>query len=83
MSEPSQRDQQGSRHGVEVNSRVLVGGLIAILAIVFIVSNQESAPVQFLMIEFSWPLWLLMTVMILAGMAIGALLMVLRQRRRH
>ncbi len=73
---------QGERHGFEVNSRVLVGGLLVILALVFIFSNRESATVSFLTIDFRWPLWLLMAVMVVTGMAIGALLMMLRQRRR-
>lgn len=79
---PSNRSAQGQRHGFEVNSRVLVGGLLAILALVFIFSNRESARVSFLTIDFSWPLWFLMTVMVLLGMAIGALLMKRRQQRR-
>lgn len=82
MSDRPTHDEPGGRNGFELNSKVLVGGLLVILALVFIFSNQDTAQVQFLVIEFTWPLWLLMTLMVLLGVAIGLLLGYLRQRRR-
>ncbi len=43
--------------------------IIAIVALLFIVQNTESARFDFLWFDFNWPLW----AMLLVFMAIGAL----------
>jgi uncharacterized integral membrane protein len=66
----------------------LSGGAIASLAglaalLIFIFQNTEMVEFRFLILRFSWPLWLYTIVMALIGALIWFGLGVLRRRRRR
>jgi uncharacterized integral membrane protein len=77
-----QLEAEGDTHGFRVNQRVLIGGLIAVVLVVFILSNRASTSISFLMIDWTMPLWLVLAGTALLGAAAGALLTHLRQRRK-
>jgi uncharacterized integral membrane protein len=77
-----QLEAEGDAHGFRVNQRLLVGGLIAVVLIVFILSNSETTTVSFLMLDWDVPLWIVLAGTALLGAAVGALLTHLRQRRK-
>jgi lipopolysaccharide assembly protein A len=47
------------------------GGIIAILALIFILQNREDLPVNFLWLDIKAPLWVWLAIMFLAGGAVG------------
>jgi uncharacterized integral membrane protein len=66
----------------------LGGGAIASLAgggalLVFMFQNTEDVTVQFLVWEFTWPVWLLILVSALIGALVWLGLGVLRRHRRR
>jgi len=77
-----QLEAEGDTHGFRVNQRLLVGGFIAIVLVIFILSNRASTSVSFLMLDWTVPLWLVLAGTALLGAAAGALLTHLRQRRK-
>jgi putative membrane protein len=56
----------------------LLSGVLVVLAVVFIVQNRERVRIHFFTIDVSSPVWLMLTVMVLIGVLIGALV---RRRR--
>lgn len=81
---PSKRELEstGDNHGFRLNPRQFVGILIALVLVVFILSNRTDVTVQFLTVESTMSLWLVLTLTALAGAAIGALGFARRQKRR-
>jgi uncharacterized integral membrane protein len=77
-----QLESEGDTHGFRVNERLLVGGLIAVVLLIFIFSNNDEVPVSFLMLDWTVPLWFVLAGTALLGAAAGALLTHLRQRRK-
>jgi len=60
-----------SQRGVRITWRGVVLIVIAIALLVFAVQNLQSAPVQFLGIEFDVPVWLLVSSTFILGMLLG------------
>lgn len=54
--------------------------IVTVLAVVFIAQNRQSAPVHILWIQPSPPMWILLTVIFVAGILVGLLL---GRRRRN
>jgi uncharacterized integral membrane protein len=77
-----QLESTGENHGFRLNTKQFVGILIAIVLVIFIVSNRERQTVDFLFVEFTVPLWLILTVTALLGAAVGALALSRRQKRQ-
>ncbi|MEX0767186.1 MAG: LapA family protein [Microthrixaceae bacterium] len=69
-------------HGFQVNTRHVVGGIIAFALVVFIAGNSQDTKVQFLFVSATMPLWIVLAGTALVGAAIGALLTQRRQRRK-
>jgi lipopolysaccharide assembly protein A len=61
-----------------LRSRYAVAALIVALAALFIAQNRDRLHIRLFWLSVSAPVWLLLTVMVLAGMAVGALV---RSRR--
>ncbi len=57
--------------GVTVPPRVMGGGIIAILAIIFIAQNRNDVKINFLWLDINAPLWLWLTIMFVAGGVVG------------
>jgi uncharacterized integral membrane protein len=69
--------------GFRPSPRQVVMAVIAVLLLVFIFSNTENTEISFLFTTVSMPLWLVLLVTTLLGMAIGATLGVRRTKRRY
>lgn len=81
---PNKKDleAQGDAHGFRVNQRLLGGGFIGIILVIFVLSNRKKTPVSFLFIDATLPLWIILAATALLGAVAGALLTHLRQRRK-
>ena len=65
-------ESTGETHGFRVNARQLVGGLIAIVLLIFILSNRDPITVDFLFVEWNTSQWVVLSVTALLGAAVGA-----------
>ncbi|MEI7888353.1 MAG: LapA family protein [Actinomycetes bacterium] len=70
-------------HGFQLNTRAVVGGIIAIALVAFIAGNSAKVEVSFLFFSAMMPLWIVLTCTAFLGAAIGALLTQRRQRRKQ
>ncbi|MFN7150169.1 MAG: lipopolysaccharide assembly protein LapA domain-containing protein [Microthrixaceae bacterium] len=77
-----QLESTGENYGFRLNAKQFVGILIAVVLLIFILSNRKDVTVEFLTVEFTLSLWLVLTLTALAGAAIGALGFARRQKRR-
>lgn len=75
-------ESTGDNYGFRLNGRQLGGGLVAIVLVIFILSNRQEVTVEFLFMEFSTPQWVVLTVTALLGAAVGAGVFARRQKRR-
>jgi uncharacterized integral membrane protein len=76
-------ESTGDNYGFRVNGRVLLGGLLAIVLVVFILSNRQDVAIEFLFMEFTLPLWVTLTVTALLGFVVGTLAVFVRRRQRR
>jgi uncharacterized integral membrane protein len=60
-----------SKQGMRITWRGVVLVVIAVALLVFAVQNLQSAPVKFVGIDFSVPVWLLVSVTFILGMLLG------------
>lgn len=58
------------------------GAVISVIALLFIVQNQEAADFEFLWFDFTTGLWLMLAISVLAGVAIGLFAARRRSRRK-
>lgn len=73
-------DDQPQRTGV---SPALIGfGIVAIVAVIFIVQNGEQRQIEFLFLDISSPVWVALLVAIAIGVALDRLIIYLWRRRR-
>ncbi len=75
-------ESTGENYGFRVNGRQIIGGLIAIVLVIFILSNRDPITVDFLFIQWNTSQWVVLTVTALLGAAVGAGVFARRQRRR-
>ena len=61
----------------------VVGGIIAVVVIIFVVQNTEEVQVQWLGLDWSMPQWLLILIVMLLGVALGWLARWRHVRRRR
>ena len=74
--QPAQTDQPGGGvtvGGVTIPPRVAGGGVIVILAIIFILQNRDDQIVHFLWLDMNSPLWVWFLIMFVAGGIVGAI----------
>jgi uncharacterized integral membrane protein len=76
VSQP--RTSRRSEQDTWWTSRWVVGGLIAVIAVIFIVENRDPAAIRLLIPLVVMPQWAALTVAVVLGIAIGYLL---RRRR--
>ncbi len=75
-------ESSGDNYGFRMNGRQIVGVLIAIVLVVFILSNRAPMTVDFLFIEWNTSQWIVLTVTALLGAVVGAGVFARRQKRR-
>lgn len=54
--------------GSGISPRIVVGGVIAVLLLIFVIQNRDSTQLDFLVFSFSAPLWLILVIMVVLGM---------------
>jgi uncharacterized integral membrane protein len=62
---------------------MVVAGLIVIGVAIFVAQNTEDIEFEFLWLNFSMPLWLVLVIVFLLGAVVGQSLLWLRRRRRR
>ncbi|MFD9124417.1 lipopolysaccharide assembly protein LapA domain-containing protein [Kitasatospora sp. NPDC059571] len=67
--------------GKDVRFRTIGIGIIVVLAVWFIAANTESVEIRLWIPTVTLPLWVVLTVTLLAGMLIGGFLALRRSRR--
>ena len=78
MTEPTAQRSSGGLSGGAIAS---LGGLAVL--VIFIVQNTEDVRFHFLMLDFTWPLWLYTIVVALFGAIVWFGLGVVRRHRRR
>ncbi|MGY1669050.1 LapA family protein [Geodermatophilus sp. SYSU D00710] len=66
------------RRAASLRPGQVVALVLAVVAVVFIVQNRERLTVDLFTVDVSAPVWLILTIMVLLGTAVGWLL---RSRR--
>ena len=66
MNEPPRTDER-----YRPSPKVVVGAIIAILALVFVFQNTDKKTVNFLWMDFDAPAWMWLLVIFLAGSVVG------------
>ncbi|MEU6860600.1 DUF1049 domain-containing protein [Glycomyces sp. NPDC046736] len=61
------------KNGITVR-RLITAGVILALAVWFILANTEEVGVKLWLVRVETPMWIMITVVFLAGWAVGALL---------
>ncbi|MBU6215112.1 MAG: DUF1049 domain-containing protein [Acidobacteria bacterium] len=80
---PRPDPNSGSSTGFRPTPRQVVVAVAAVLLLIFILANFESAEVSFVVTTVTLPLGIVLIVTTLLGMAIGATLGVRRTKRRY
>lgn len=62
-----------AKNGITVR-RLITAGVILALAVWFILANTEEVGVKLWLVRVETPMWIMITVVFLAGWAVGALL---------
>ena len=52
----------------------VVAAVLVVVAVVFIVQNRDRVSINLFTIDVTAPVWLILTIMVAVGMAVGALL---------
>lgn len=62
-------------------SKLIVAGVILVLALVFVFSNRTTATLHFLMFQFIAPGWVWFLVLLAAGVVIGSIFPWFRKKK--
>ncbi|MGH9117878.1 MAG: lipopolysaccharide assembly protein LapA domain-containing protein [Acidimicrobiales bacterium] len=73
--------QGGGRLRRWLSPKVVVGGALGLLALVFIFQNTARGRVEFLFWDFEAPAWLWLLVIFVAGVVVGSIWPWFRRRR--
>ena len=73
-------DGEKSRTGISPTMIVFI--VLAVVAIIFVLQNSDSHDVNFLMLEFKAPAWVIFALLILVGVALDRLLQFWMRRRK-
>jgi uncharacterized integral membrane protein len=69
--------------GTKASAGLVIAGLIVIAVAIFVAQNTESIDFEFLVFNFSMPLWLVLVIVFALGAVVGQGAMWLRRRRRR
>ena len=69
--------------GMKVTPRMIVAGVALIIAVIFIAQNTDEVSLEFLWFDVRWPLWAVMTVMLVMGALIGQGIVYMRARNKR
>ena len=74
-------DESAEHRGFSIGA--IFGGVAAVLALIFILQNTQTVPIQFLAWEFDLPVWVWALILFLLGGVTGYGFSWRRQRRRR
>ena len=74
-------DESAEHRGFSIGA--IFGGIAAVLALIFIVQNTESIPINFLFWEFDLAIWVWALILFLLGAVAGYGFSWRRQRRKR
>jgi uncharacterized integral membrane protein len=77
----STENVETSRNGATIR-RLVVAGVIIALAVWFVLANTETVGVKLWVVRVETPMWIMLSVVFLAGWAVGALLRRRSARKR-
>lgn len=85
MRNQSQAEPPDGDHGagLRLSSRQIMGGIVAILLVVFIAANNANTTISVVFFKVTLPLWVVLAVTTLLGVGIGMLLGSRRTRRKY
>lgn len=81
MTNPPVTPRRSSRPAW-LTTRLVAVVVLAILAVIFVVTNQGTVQVQILIWAVNSPLWALILVMLVVGIVIGSLFPWLKSRKK-
>ena len=73
-------DGEKSRSGISPTMIVFI--VLVVVAIIFVLQNSESHKVNFLMVDFKAPSWVIFALLILVGVVLDRLLQYWMKRRK-
>jgi uncharacterized integral membrane protein len=81
---PSKKDlmSTGDNYGFRLNAKQFVGIVVAVVLVIFILSNRDPITVQFLFVSWNTSQWVVLSVTALLGAAVGAGVFARRQKRK-
>ena len=74
-------DGEPTRSGISPTMIVLV--VLAVIVVIFVLQNSDSQSVDFLMLDFKAPKWVIFALLILVGAALDRLLQFWLRRRKQ
>jgi uncharacterized integral membrane protein len=85
MANEPRKDVEGpaDRQGLRLSAGAIASLTGGALLVIFMIQNTEDVTLDFLVWDFTWPLWLLVLVSALVGALIWLGLGVLRRHRRR
>jgi len=75
-------DQVEAKGGNTIR-RLIVAGVIIVLVVWFILANTEEVGVKLWFVSVEMPMWIMITVVFIAGWIVGALLRLRSRSRRR
>lgn len=69
--------------GIQVSTRMIVAGIVLIIAVIFIAQNTDEQTLEFLWFDVTMPLWVFMTIMLIGGALIGQGIVYARARNKR
>jgi uncharacterized integral membrane protein len=72
--------QPEQQTGSKISAKLIVGIVLAVLALIFIFQNTEKREVSFLFWDISAPTWLWMLIVFVVGVIVGLLVPRFRNR---
>jgi uncharacterized integral membrane protein len=71
MARDVERRPEGEGRGID--PKLIAGGILLVLLLVFVFQNTETTTVDFLMFDIEAPLWVMLGITAVVGMLIGYL----------
>jgi len=76
-------ERHADDRGGGISPRVILGGIVVVVALVFVLSNLGTVSLNFLFLHFEFPAFLMFVLMLLAGAALDRLFLWWWPRRKQ
>lgn len=75
------RDDQNGSQKSGISPRLIVAGVLGLVALLFVVQNSDRHRVDFLLWDMSAPAWLWMIILLAIGVVIGSIFPWFRRKK--